>query len=110
MLDHLKASKHEKIEQALAAVEIGDKRSSQLVAHIKKRFKDIGLKADETISKSSLLTVLPTHLRSALVGHEEKSVDQYTKIADSMVAVDASATPFSSVNVTYSANKDRQPL
>ena len=109
VLDHLKANKHELIEQALAAVELGDKRPSQLVADIKKRFNDIGLKADDTIIKSRLLTALPTHLRSALVGHEEQSVDQYAKIADSMVAVAAPATPFSSVNATYSANNDRQP-
>ena len=41
VLDHLKANKHELIEQALAAVELGDKRPSQLVADIKKRFNAV---------------------------------------------------------------------
>ena len=77
VLDHLQANKHQLIEQALSAFELGDKRPSQLVSDIKKRFQEIGLKADDTIVKSRLLTALPPHFRSALVGHEDVTIEQY---------------------------------
>ena len=48
VLDHLQANKHQLKKLALSALEIGDKRPSQLVSGIKKRFQEIGLKADDT--------------------------------------------------------------
>jgi len=97
ILDHLKENKHQLIENALAAMELGDKRPSQLVSEFKRRFNEIGLKADDTLVKSRLLTALPTNLRAALVGHEDQSVEQYAKIADSMLAV-AKPSPFVPIN------------
>jgi len=34
-----------------------------------------------------MLTALPSHIRSALVGHDSVSLEQYAAIADSMLAV-----------------------
>ena len=98
VLDHLKANKHELIEQALSTLDLGDKRPSQFVTEVKRRFSDIGLTADDDIVKSRLLKALPAHLRSALVGHDSVSLDQYAKIADSMLSVSISTSPFVSVN------------
>ena len=52
ILEGLKTNRHQLIEQALAAAELGCKRPTQLVNEIKKRFCDIGLTPDETIIKS----------------------------------------------------------
>ena len=82
----------------MSAMELGDKRPSQLVNEVKRRFSEIGLKADDKIIKSRLLTALPTSLHSVLVGHEDANVEQYAKIAVSMMAVVASSSPFKTVN------------
>ena len=87
ILSSLKQNKHLLIEQALSRVEIGDKRPTQLVVEIKKRFSDIGLPAEECLVKSRLLSALPCHIKSALVGHDSLPLDQYAKVADSMLAV-----------------------
>ena len=94
ILDNLKGNKHELINQALSAMTLGDKRPSQLVTEIKRRFEDIGLAVDDAIVKSRLLSALPANLRSALVGHDDCTLEQYSKIADSMVAVASSESPF----------------
>jgi len=93
VLDSLKANKHQLIEQALSAVELGDKRPTQLAVEIKRQFAEIGLTPDETIIKSRILSALPPNIRSALVGHDSSSLEDYVKIADSMLAV---ATPMPS--------------
>jgi len=49
VLTHLKANKHQLIEQALSTMDLGDMRPSQFVAEIKRRFRDIGLTADDAI-------------------------------------------------------------
>jgi len=87
VLNSLRENKHSLIEKALSAVELGDRRPTQLVTEIKRRFTDIGLPIDDNIIKSRLLSALPCHIRSALVGHDSVSVDQYAAIADSMLAV-----------------------
>ena len=87
VLESLKANKHHLIEQALSAVSLGDKRPTQLVTDIQRRFAVIGLKPEDDIVKSRLLSALPAHIRSALVGHDSATLDQYAKIADSMLAV-----------------------
>jgi len=110
IIEHLKANKHQLIEHALSALELGDKRPSQLVSEIKRRFNEIGLKADDTIIKSRLLTALPVHLRSALVGHEDTAVDQYAKIADSMVAVAVPQSPFINAVSTEFRQNSSQPF
>jgi hypothetical protein len=94
VLDSLRANKFQLIEDALAAVELGDKRPSQLVLDIKRRFTDVGLTADDAVIKSRLLTALPPSIRAALVGHESAALETFAKIADSMLAVSASSTPF----------------
>ena len=109
VLDHLQANKHQLIEQALSAFELGDKRPSQLVSDIKKRFQEIGLKADDTIVKSRLLTALPPHLRSALVGHEDVTIEQYAKIADSMLAMATPLSPFSSTSINHFHKSPSRP-
>ena len=73
VITHLKANSHELIERPLSAMELGDKRPSQLVNEDKRWFAEIGLKADDKIIKSRQLTALPTSLRSALVGHDGRS-------------------------------------
>ena len=87
VLESLKANKHHLIEQALSAVILGDKRPTQLVTDIQRHFAEIGLKPEDDIVKSRLLSALPAHIRSALVGNESATFDQYAKIADSMLAV-----------------------
>ena len=94
VLDGLKANRHQLIEQALAAVELGSRRPTQLVNDIRKRFVEIGLKPDDNIIKSRLLSALPNNIRAALVGHDSAALDDYTKIADSMIAVAAPSTDF----------------
>ena len=94
VLDSLKANRHQLIEEAMAAMELGDRRPSQLVNEIRRRFSEVGVHVDDTIVKSRLLSALPAHLRSALVGHEDADVATFAKIADSMLAVSSSATPF----------------
>ena len=44
VIKHLKANSHELIERALSAMELGDKRPSQLVNEVKRRFSEKGLK------------------------------------------------------------------
>jgi len=89
ILKSLKANKHLLIDKALSVVELGDKRPSQLVNDIKRRFLDISITPDDNIIKSRLLSALPHHIRSALVGHDSVPLDQYAAIADSMLAVAA---------------------
>ena len=75
ILDNLKSNKHELINQALSAMTLGDKRPSQLVTEIKRRFEDIGLAVNDDIVKSRLLSALPANLRSALVGHDDCTLE-----------------------------------
>ncbi len=108
VLNNLKGNKHELIGQALSTMTLGDKRPSQLVHEIKRRFEDIGLAVDDAIVKSRLLSALPTNLRSALVGHDNCSLDQYAKIADSMLAVASNESPF--INVNHVGSSDMATL
>ena len=78
---------HQLIDEALSTIQLGDKRPSQFFVEIKRSFSEIGMTPDDSIIKSRLLYALPTHLRSALVGHDSVSVEQYGQIADSMLAV-----------------------
>jgi len=87
VLNSLKENKHSLIEKALSAVELGDRRPTQIVSEIKRRFEEIGLPVDDNIVKSRLLSAVPCHIKSALVGHDNASLDQYAAIADSMLAV-----------------------
>jgi len=89
VIDSLKANHHQLIEEALSAVELGDKRPTQLVVEIKRKFADIGITPDEAIIKSRILSALPPNIKAALVGHDSASLDDYVKIADSMMAVAA---------------------
>jgi len=128
IIEHLKASRHELIQRAMAEIDLGDKKPTQVVAEMKRRFTEIGLRAEDDIIKSRLLTALPQSLRSALVGHDTQPLETYAKIADSMVAV-ASPSPFVSLNYAqasqpsqyqrqsgnftqnqHSANKGRSPF
>ena len=81
-------------QQAWINRKSGDRRPRQLVAEINWLFPEIGLTADDTIIKSRLLSAFPPCLRSAYVGHDESPLNQYAKIADSMLAVWAKDTPF----------------
>jgi len=103
IIESLKANKHQMIEEALSALSLGEKRPTQLVVEIKRKFSDIGLQVDDAIVKSRLLTALPTHLRSSLVGFDDLPIEQYAKIADSMLAVSQKDTPFVG-NVSASHN------
>jgi len=87
VLQNLKANKHVLIDQALSDVELNDKRPSILVNELQKRFKEIGLTPDDELIKSRLLKALPPSVRSALVGHDSQPLQQYSQIADSMMAV-----------------------
>jgi len=93
VLNSLKANKHELITQALATVELGDKKPTQVVLEMKRRFSEVGIPADDTILKSRLLTALPHSIRAALVGHENETLDKYASIADSMMAVAQISSP-----------------
>jgi len=103
----LKANKHQLIEQAMSALELGDKKPSQLVNEIKRRFREINVTPDDTIIKSRLLSALPHGIRSALVGHDNVTVEQYGQIADSMLAVaNMSSSPFTVAKVTENNHSD----
>lgn len=104
----LQANRHQRIEDALAAVELGDKRPSQLVTVIRRRFVEVGLQVDDNIVKSRLLTALPPHVRSALVGHDDQPVDRFAQIADSMLAVAGQVSPFSSIARTSDDSRQRE--
>ena len=92
VLASLKPNQHELIDQALRRVELGDKRPTQMVGEIRRRFSYIGLEVEEEIVKSQILTAMPHTIKSALVGHENLGVDEFSKIADSMLSVAASQT------------------
>ncbi len=110
VLDALRANRFQLIEEALAAVQLGDRRPAQFVVDIKRRFSEVGLKADDAVIKSRLLSALPPALRSALVAHEAVDVDTFAKIADSMLAVTASSSPFAVCRVENKRNlSPRQP-
>ena len=112
VLDSLKANRFELIDRAMAALELGDRKPSHLVTEIKRRFSDVGIDVEDTIVKSRLLSALPPHIRSALVGHEDADLKTFAKIADSMLAVSPAATPFrigrTNIN-TATSNSPRQP-
>ena len=109
ILNNLKGNKHELISQALAAITLGDKRPSQLVTEIKRRFEDIGVAVDDAIVKSRVLSALPPNLRSALVGHDNCPLDQYCKIPDSMLAVASSESPFTNIH-HLAGSSDNNPF
>jgi len=111
ILDSLKQNKHNLIEQALAKMSLGDKRPTQLVAEIQRNFSDIGLNAEEAIIKNRLMSALPSSIRSALVGHENQSLNEFAKIADSMLAVSSSDSPFTVGTIkSYSARRSGNNL
>ena len=99
VLESLQANKHELIDQALAAIDLGDKRPTQAVVEIKRKFNDVGIPPNDDLIKSRHLTALPVNIRSALVGHDSLSLEQYAKIADSMVAV-VGSNPYNIAAVT----------
>jgi len=105
ILKGMKANKHELIEQALSKMTLGDKKPSQLVSEIRRRFAEIGITADEAIVKSRLLSALPINLQTALVGHDDVSLEKYASIADSMISVAAAESPF--VNVAAMEQRRR---
>ena len=97
VLTSLKPNQHELIDQALRGVELGNKRPTQMVGEIRRRFSDIGLEVEEKIVKSQLLAAMPHTIRSALVGHEKASIDEFASIADSMLSItgsQSSSNPF----------------
>jgi len=87
ILNNLKANKHVLIQQALNTVEMGNKRPAQFVSEIKRRFTDVGLTPDDDVIKARLSAALSPQIRTALVGHDDATLDNYVKIADSMLAV-----------------------
>lgn len=87
ILNNLKANKHVLIQQALNTVELGNKRPTQFVSEMKRRFSEIGLAPDDNLIKARLSSALPMQIRTALVGHDDASLENYVKIADSMLAV-----------------------
>jgi len=103
VIDHLRENKHTMIQQALSDVSLGDKRPSRFVHEIKRSFTDIGLTPDDAIIKTKLLSALPVQIRSALVGHDSVSLEQYAAIADSMLSV---AQP--SANTFYVGNVNQK--
>lgn len=105
VISGIKANRHQLIEEALATVELGDRRPTQLVTDIQRKFRDVGLVPDDTIIKSRVISALPSTIRSALVGHEDLPLTSFAKIADSMVAVAGRDTPFCTVNHIPIANK-----
>ena len=55
---------------------------------------EIGLKLDDNMIKSRLFSALPNIIHAALVGHDSAALDDYIKIADSMIAVAAPSIDF----------------
>ncbi|MEL6607085.1 MAG: hypothetical protein AAFP88_02425 [Bacteroidota bacterium] len=94
LIESLKANKHQMIEEALSSMSLSGKRPTQLIVDIKRKFSDIGLTVDDAIVKSRLLSAFPQNLRSTLVGHDNLPLEQYAKVADSMLAVSSKETPF----------------
>ena len=109
VLDSLKANHHQLIEEALSAVESGDKRPTQLVVEIKRRFADFDITPDEAIIKSRILSALPPNIKAALVGHDSAALDDYVKIADSMLAVASPAVNPYSLSAVESGFRRNQP-
>jgi len=94
VIESLKGNKHQLIEQALGSVSLEGKRPTQVINDIKRRFADVNITPDEALIKSRLLTALPQNIRAALVGHDNEPLDNYARIADSMLAV-AGSNPYS---------------
>lgn len=104
----VKPNQHELIDQALRGVELGDKRPTQMVSEIRRRFSQIGLEAEEKIIKSQIIAAVPHSIRSALVGHENTSVEEFSKIADSMLSIASTqSNPFLVGTVTGDFNRQR---
>lgn len=110
VLDSLRANRFQLIEEALASIELGSRRPAQFVLDVKRRFSEVGLKADDAVIKSRLLSALPPTLRSALVAHEGVDVDTFAKIADSMIAVTSSDSSFSVSRVETAIPQRPPPL
>lgn len=87
VLNVLEANRFTLIEEAMEAVELNGRKPSQVVAEITRKFVKIGIQPEDGVIKARLITALPPHIRSALVGHEEVPLQQFAKIADSMLAV-----------------------
>ena len=87
IIENLSANKHELIEQALSAVPLGDKRPTQFINELKRKFSEIGLTPEEDIIKSRLISALPSNIKAALIGHDKERLDSFARIADSMLAV-----------------------
>jgi len=76
ILKSIKSNKHELIKQALSKMTLGDKKPSQLVSEIRRRFAEIGITGNEAIVKSRLLSALPINLQTALVCHNDVSLEK----------------------------------
>ena len=63
VLESLLANKHELIEQALAAIDLGEKRPTQAVVEIKRKFNDVGIPPNDELIKTRLLTALPVTIK-----------------------------------------------
>ena len=107
ILSSLQANKHIRIEEDLATLYIGDKRPTQFLSKIKCRFNDVDLGVDDAVIKSRLLSAIPANMRSSLVGHDDVSLEQYAKVADSIIAVACRDTPFINVNAMNTSDNRR---
>ena len=105
----LQANKHIRIEETLATLHLGDKRPTQFGMEIKLRFNDVGLGINDTIIKSRLLSAIRANMRSSLIGHDVVLLDQYARIADSIIAVASRETPFINVNAVGTSD-NRTPF
>jgi len=99
VLENLKGNKHQLIDQALSAVSLNGKRPTQIINEIRRRFADVNISADDALIKSRLLSALPPNIKAALVGHDSQPLEDYAKIADSMMAV-AGENPYA-INAMY---------
>jgi len=103
IIESLKGNKHQLIKEALGSVSLEGKRPTQVINEIKRRFADVNITPDEALIKSRLLTALPQNIHAALVGHDNEPLDNYAKIADSMLAV-AGSNPYSIEAASASSN------
>ena len=109
VIDSLTANKHQLIEEALSGLELGDKRPSQMLVEIQRKFASININPDQTIIKSRLIAALPANIRAALVGHEELEAEKFARVADSMLAVAPKTTPYAVMTATSERSSQRRP-
>ena len=94
------SSLHERVQAALANIVLAGRKPSTCVLDIKKKFKDANLTTNhiENIIKSKLLTALPLQAQTVLAPHMEDSLEDFTKIADAVVAVAPSSQELVELN------------